>query len=198
MKNQSPLLPRTKSLRIMVQCAILIAMGTVLSLIPIPMPWLIWGGSLTPLSMLPICLIGLLNGPKWGLGSAFIFSVFQLLIGNCFAWGLTPAVLVICILFDYIVAYSVLGITGFFKGRSKITMCVGIGAAVLLRMVCHYITGVTIWEATMPEEFTNVWLYSLVYNGSYMLPETILTVLGGFAVLSVPKLWNMLKVDKAK
>ncbi len=197
MKNQSPLLPRSKNLRIMVQCAILIAMGTVLSMIQIPMPWLIWGGSLTPLSMLPICLIGLLNGPKWGLGSAFIYSVFQLLLGNCFAWGLTPTVLVICIIFDYIVAFSVLGISGFFKGRSKTVMCVGIAVAVLLRMLCHYITGVTIWESSMPDSFNNVWLYSLVYNGSYMLPETILTVAGGFAILSVPKLWSILKVDKA-
>ncbi len=196
MKNPTLLPTRTKNLLTMVQCAVLIAMGTVLSLIQIPMPWLIWGGSLTPLSMLPICLIGLLHGPKWGFGSAFIYSVFQLLFGYPFAWGLSPAVLVICILFDYIVAFSVLGITGFFKDRSKTVMCVGIAIAVFLRFVCHYITGVTIWEESMPDSFTNIWFYSLVYNGSYMLPEIILTVIGSFAVLSVPKLMSLLKGNK--
>lgn len=185
---------KNQNLRIMVQCAILIAMGTVLSMLKLfEAPY---GGSVTVLSMLPICLAGLMYGPKWGLGTAFVYSVLQLLTSSVFAWGLTPTVLVVCILFDYIVAFTVLGITGFFANRGKFTMLAGIVLALLMRMTCHYITGVTIWEASMPDEFTNIWLYSLVYNGAYMLPETVFTVIGSFAVLSVPKLMSLLKGKK--
>lgn len=196
MKNQSALPVRSQNLRIMVQCAILIAMSTVLSMIPIyKAPY---GGSVTLLSMLPICLAGLLNGPKWGLGSAFVYSVTQLLLGiSDLAYLPSAAALITAILFDYIIAFSVLGLTGFFKGKRKAVILISIAAACILRMICHYITGVTIWAEFMPEEFTNVWIYSLVYNGAYMLPETIFTVVGSFAVISVPKLWSMLNIKKA-
>ena len=188
---QAPALWRSKNLRTMVTCAILIAMGTVLSLLKVwEMPL---GGSVTPLSMLPICLAGLMFGAKWGFGTAFVYSVLQLLTSSVFAWGLTPVVLVVAILFDYIVAFSVLGVTGFFAKRGKWWMILGIFIAILLRMVCHYITGVTIWKSSMPEDWNNVWLYSLAYNGAYMLPETVFTMAGTFALLSVPRFVKLIK-----
>ena len=188
---KAPRLWRSKNLRTMVTCAILIAMGTVLSLFKIwEMPL---GGSVTPLSMLPICLAGLMFGVKWGFGTAFVYSVLQLLTSSVFAWGLTPTVLIVCILFDYIVAFSILGVTGFFAKKGKIAMILGIFLAIMLRMVCHYITGVTIWESSMPEEWSNVWLYSLAYNGAYMLPETIFTMAGTFIILSAPRFFKLIK-----
>lgn len=191
--NYQPALWRSKNLRIMVTCAILVAMSTVLSFIKLPMPWLIWGGSVTLLSMLPVCLAGLMFGPKWGFGTAFVYSAIQLLVSECFAWGLSPTVLIVCILADYLIAFTVLGITGFFRGRGKTAMCLGVALAAVLRMVCHYISGVTIWSESMPDSFSNIWLYSLAYNGSYMLPELIFTVAGAVAVLSVPRLIKLIK-----
>ena len=43
----------------------------------------------------------------------------------------------------------------------------------------HYVVGATIWAEYMPESFfgmtmTSPWLYSALYNGSYMLPDMIL------------------------
>ncbi len=185
---------KKRNIHKMVQCAILIAMSTVLSMLIIyELPL---GGSVTVLSMLPVCLAGLLHGPKWGFGTAFIYSVIQLMLSKCFAWGLTPTVLVVCILFDYLVAFTLLGITGFFRGKGRVGMCVGIAAALVLRMVCHYITGVTIWESSMPETWNNVWAYSLAYNGTYMLPEMVFTMIGTVILSSVPQLWRMLKLDK--
>lgn len=178
----------------MVQCAILVAMGTVLSFLKLYEAPL--GGSVTILSMLPICLAGLMHGPIWGFGSAFVYSVIQLLVSQCFAWGLTPTVLVVCILFDYIVAFSILGITGFFKDRGRIGMCLGVALAIALRMLCHYITGVTIWESSMPDDWNNVWLYSLAYNGFYMLPEMVFTMIGTVALTSIPQFNKLMKTAK--
>ncbi len=171
-------------------CAILVAMSTVLSfLVVYEMPL---GGSVTILSMLPVCIAGFLFGPKWGFGTAFVYSVIQLLTSKCFAWGLTPTVLVVCILFDYIVAFTLLGVTGFFKGKGRVGICVGVFVAVALRMVCHYITGVTIWESSMPDTWNNVWLYSLAYNAQYMVPEAVFTMIGTVVISAVPQLWKFM------
>lgn len=181
---------KNRNIHTMVQCAILVAMSTVLSLLVIYEAPL--GGSVTVLSMLPVCLAGLLHGPRWGFGTAFVYSVIQLMLSKCFAWGLTPTVLAVCILFDYIVAFTLLGVTGFFRGKGRIGMCVGIAAALVLRMICHYITGITIWKSSMPETWDNVWLYSLAYNGTFMLPEMVFTMIGAVILSSASRLWRLL------
>lgn len=171
---------KNKQVRTLVECAVLIALSFVLSLLTI---WeLPNGGSITPLSMLPVCLIGLLHGPKWGFGSAFVYSVLQLLNGRVFSWGLTWYVLIVCILADYIFAYTALGVTGFFKGKGNKGIILGTFLAVFLRFVFHYISGITIWRSVD----MNPYLYSLLYNGSYMLPECVFTVLGAIAICNVP------------
>ena len=185
---------KNQNLRIMVQCAILVAMGTVLSFLKLYEAPL--GGSVTILSMLPICLAGLMHGPMWGFGTAFVYSVIQLLVSSCFAWGLTPMVLLVCILFDYIVAFTALGVTGFFANRGRLGMCVGVAVAIALRMVCHYITGVTIWESSMPDEWNNVWLYSLAYNGFYMVPEMVFTMIGTIVLTAIPQFNKLMKDSK--
>ena len=178
----------------MVQCAILVAMGTVLSFLKLYEAPL--GGSVTILSMLPICIAGLMHGPAWGFGSAFVYSVIQLLASSCFAWGLTPTVLIVCILFDYLVAFTTLGVTGFFKDRGRFGMCIGVALAILLRMICHYVTGVTIWESSMPDEWNNVWLYSLAYNGFYMVPEMIFTMIGTVVLTSIPQFNKLMRGER--
>ena len=75
---------KNKKIRTLAECAILVALGTILSLFKIwEMPL---GGAVTPLSMLPVCLIGFMHGPKWSFGSAFVYSLFQLFTGSVFAW----------------------------------------------------------------------------------------------------------------
>ncbi len=185
---------KNRNVHTLAQCAILVAMSTVLSFLVLYEAPL--GGSITILSMLPICLAGLMHGPKWGFGTAFVYSVIQLLTSKCFAWGLTPTVLVVCILFDYIVAFTLLGVTGFFKGKGRVGLCIGVLVAIVLRMACHYVTGVTIWETSMPDTWNNVWLYSLAYNAQYMLPEAIFTMAGTVALSAVPQLWRLIDTKK--
>ena len=183
---------KNKKIRILTECAILIALGTVLSFAKIwEMPF---GGSVTLLSMLPICLIGFMHGPKWGFGSAFVYSIFQLLTSHVFAWGLSPLVLVVCILFDYIIAFSLLGVTGCFRlgGESdNVRVIAGTTLAMVLRFVCHYVSGVTIWASSAPEGW-NPWLWSLVYNGTFMLPELIFTLIATIIIFNIPAVRRLL------
>ena len=94
--------------RTLVECALMIALGTVLANIKIfEMPN---GGSITLLSMLPFILVSYRHGTKWGLFTGFVNSLLQMLLGFYAppAPGLLP--LVGMILLDYVLAFTLLGL----------------------------------------------------------------------------------------
>lgn len=176
------------------ECAILLALSTVLSMIPLPwkMPF---GGSVTIMSMLPICMVCFRHGIKWGFFTSFVYSVIQLMlsIGEIMAWGLTPVVLIACIFLDYIFAYTSLGICGFFnRGKNvktqHIFLCVGVAVAITTRFLCHYISGITLWTESAAGSGHSAYVFSLLYNGTYMLPELILTLIGANILLAAPQM----------
>lgn len=160
-------------LRALCEGAILVALAFVLSFVKLyELPN---GGSLTP-AMFPILLFAL----RWGLGeglmAGFVFGLLQLLFDCAYAWGWQSMLL------DYLLAFTPLGLAGLFKGKAwgifpgTILGCAG-------RFIVHYISGVTIYRIIEPTEipgigvFDDAVLYSLVYNGSYMLPNMLLALL---------------------
>ena len=166
-----------KRTRMLVESALMVAVATVLSLLKIDLPF---GGGVTLASMLPIILISHRYGFKWGLFTAFVYSVLQLILGVDNVGYATSAFMAAgVVVLDYILAYTVLGLSGLF-GNSRKGVAVGIAVTFFLRFVCHFITGVWIWGGWMPETFMNMtmtspWMYSFLYNGWYMLAELVLT-----------------------
>ncbi|MDO5479185.1 MAG: ECF transporter S component, partial [Clostridia bacterium] len=113
---------KTKKL---VVCAMLIALGSVLSVIqPFALPF---GGGITLASMMPVCLIGMIYGMKTGVLSALCFSVIQMFLGAstisaAFLPGEDQMILwkaILMCLLDYTLAYTVLGLSGIFKNKIK-------------------------------------------------------------------------------
>lgn len=88
------------------------------------------------------------------------------------------------ILLDYIIAYTVIGLSSMF-GSSRPAIIGGVVVTLGLRFLCHFLTGWMIWDALWPNEFgmTSA-VYSLWYNGSYMLPEIVITAI--LACILVP------------
>ena len=163
--------------RKLVESAILIALGTVMSLFKIDMPM---GGGLTFCSMLPLILLSHRHGWKWGLLCGTVYSLLQLVLGLDNVQYATSAFMAFSIIFlDYIIAYTVIGLSGVFDGVMKnrrAALAVGIAVTFCLRFVCHFITGVWIWDAMWPNELGMASVvYSFVYNGWYMAGELILT-----------------------
>lgn len=172
--------------------AVMIALAFGLSYVPLwKMPF---GGTVTLFSMLPIMFISIKYGVGWGLGSAFVYSWLQVLQGEVFGWGLTPAMLVGALLLDYVVAFTVIGLAGIFRKYGPSGAIFGCLLTCLLRFTSHLISGVVLWANY--EQFiafgkswvNHPWLYSVVYNGFYMLPETALTVVGVILVFTLPQL----------
>ena len=121
---------RIKRIRALCECAIMLALSIVLSYIKL-LPELPFGGSVTMFSMLPVCLVAIKYGWKWGLGTSFCFSWFQILQGGVFSWGLTPGMLIGSLLLDYILAFTVLGFAGIFSKKGTLGSILGIGAGFL-------------------------------------------------------------------
>ena len=179
------------SIRNLTISAIFIALASGLSLIKIIQ--LPIGGSVTLLSMLPIIMIAYKLGLGWGVGSAFVYSLVQLALGlaNVLSWGLTPLSLAGTIFLDYILPFTGLGLAALFANGGDIKRIMGVVAVMVLRFLCHFVSGIIIFDIWC--EWDNVWLYSLCYNGSYMLLELVITAVS-FAVLSrMPQIKRLMK-----
>ena len=131
------------------------------------------GGSITP-AMFPIIFFAVRWGLRSGLLAGFLFGLLQLIFDGAYAWGWQSMLL------DYLVAFTPLGLAGLFKRRGwglfagTVVGCAG-------RFLIHYISGVTIYKILAPTEFmrwtfTSPAAYSLIYNGSYMLPNTLIAL----------------------
>ncbi len=182
------------------EAAIMLALATALSFVRIfKLPW---GGSVTLLSMLPILIYSIRRGIGWGMICSFAFSLIQFFQGigdGLFGWGLTPVALVACIFLDYIFAYSVIGLGGMFRKQGMKGWITGVVVAVVLRFFVHFISGCALWgsygELWSGFSTDNTYLYSFLYNGAYMLPELIITLIGAVALLSVPASRKFLVVE---
>ena len=165
----------------LVECAVMIALATVLSYITIfsaPM-----GGTITAFSQVPIIIIGYRHGIKWGIASGVCYGVLQMLLqglGN-FAYVKGIGSYLILIFMDYVLAFAVLGIGGalFRKAVKNQSLALGLGGAVAsaMRFICHFVSGVTIW-GEYADGWRSVWAYSFGYNGFYMLFEGLMSVVG--------------------
>ena len=172
--------------RKLVECALLIAIATVLSLFSIfELPY---GGSVTLASMLPLVLIAYRSGILWGLASGVVYGIVQQLLGlKNLSYFSTWQSIVAIILLDYLVAFAVLGLGGIFRGRFKrqaMALAVGSAFVCLLRYFCHVVSGATVWAGlSIPTQAALA--YSFIYNATYMIPETIVLVLVAYYLGSV-------------
>ncbi len=181
-----------KNVQRMCVTAILLALATVLSILkPFSLPF---GGSVTLLSMLPIVMIALMYGTRWGIVSAFIYSLIQLGLdlGSVLSWGLTPYALIGTIVLDYLLAFTLLGLAGMFKQKGIVGIASGVILVLVFRFLMHFISGVVIFDT-----FTNAdaWIYSLTYNASYMVPEFVTTTIATIILFKVPAIKRL--IDKA-
>lgn len=141
------------------------------------------GGSVS-LAMFPI----LFYAHRWGMGRGllmgFAYGLLDMLLDGGYAWGWQSIIL------DYLAAYTALGLGGLFRGKDW-GIFPGIALGCLARFAVHHLSGITIYKILVPTEvegfgvFSNPHIYSLVYNGAYMIPNMIIAIVIA-AVLFVP------------
>lgn len=207
---------RTQALTV---SAIMIAFAVSISAICAVMPFLNlpFGGGFTIASMLPIILVAYMYGTKWGILTAFTYSILQMLLGfNTVSAFFLPGdsqmiwwrAIIVCLV-DYVIAYTVLGLGGIFRKKYTPTKAIVLGSifAISLRYVAHVISGAIFFGAWAEWFFTQegfyAWgqkileafsgdalaiVYSIIYNGTYMIPEIIITAIVACFVTRIPQI----------
>ena len=161
----------------LVETAMMVALAVGLELLCqfLPQPWA-YGGSIS-LGAIPIIYLSYRRGWKWGLSAGFVYASVQMLLGLSLPPANTFWAVTLCILLDYVLAFTALGLASVFsapfeKSVKPVTRIAGyvVGAvgASFLRFICSFLSGIILWDSYTPEGMS-VWVYSLVYNGSYML-----------------------------
>lgn len=146
----------------LVEIGIAVALVAVLSNIRVyKMPQ---GGSITAGSLVPIFYIALRWGGKAGVLAGVLAGVVNYILEPFFVHPVQ-------LLLDYPVAFGLLGVAGFLQ-RSPV---IGIVIGGLGRFLAHFVSGVVFFASYAPEGVSPA-VYSAVYNASYMLPETIISV----------------------
>ncbi|MFC0301600.1 energy-coupled thiamine transporter ThiT [Virgibacillus soli] len=172
----------------LIEVALFTALAFILDNVPF-LKFKIWGnGGSISLVMIPIFLIAFRWGLKGGLLAGFLLGCLKLLFGG---YILNP----FQVLIEYGLAFTVLGFAGIFarkiseavKDRQIKTYLSYITAGIILgsvlRFLCHLFAGVIFWAESTPDGW-NYWAWSFMYNISYMLPSTIICVLGTFLLFN--------------
>ena len=164
------------SVKILAEGGIMIALATVLSFLKVyEAPF---GGSITAGSMIPILLFSLRQGIRPGLLAGTIYGIIQLSVG----YVLTPTQAFL----DYIVAFGLLGLAGIAQksfsylgekvdAKKYVAVVLGIFLGIGGRFLAHFFAGVIFFSQYAGD--MNPWRYSALYNGSYLLPEFIVSTL---------------------
>lgn len=212
---------KKKNLYWLVESAVMIALAAVLELVAkMIIPELPFGGQVTIVSMLPVILVGWKYGICKGIITGFVYSLVQMALGvktisslilptsDDYLGGLGNVVLMF--VFDYVVAYTVLGLGAIFKQKIKnnsLSLTLGAFTVLTLRYLSHIISGYILygawaewfftqdgfysWGETIMNTYTGNALslvYSIVYNGFYMIPEIIITTVVAMIIGKIPQI----------
>lgn len=153
------------SARLLAQISLMLALTIILDSFKIYR--LPQGGSITLGSMLPIFLLSLWHGPEIGMLTGFLFGVISLILGPYIVHPIQ-------LLLDYPLPYLALGTAGFFKNKKYL----GVSVAIVLRFLCHVISGVVFFAEYAAESgYSSALWYSIVYNGSFLIFDAAICVL---------------------
>src|SRR3712207_3749609 len=157
--------------RVLTEAALAVALAFVLGLVRVwKMPF---GGSIS-LEMVPLILLALRQGPWVGIVTGAAYGLLDLAIDPFIVHPVQ-------VLFDYPLAFGVLGLAGFFQPTVRGAI-LGAVVAVLARFLCHFVSGVVFFASYAPEGW-NVYLYSAAYNAAYLIPSLAVALIAVVVLL---------------
>ncbi|WP_440897992.1 energy-coupled thiamine transporter ThiT [Amphibacillus sp. Q70] len=171
---------QSKRTLFLIEVAVFTALALILDIVPF-LSFKIWaqGGSIS-FAMIPVFIVAYRWGLKGGLLCGFLYGFLQLIMPG--AWIAHP----IQALLDYPVPFTVLGFAGLFAPAAQAALkqantkrfigmvTLGVLLGITLRFISHFIAGVVFFDSVI--DGMNTWVYSLVYNSSYLIPSFIINV----------------------
>lgn len=153
--------------RMIAEAGVAIAIAQVLSFITLfHMPQ---GGSIKAASLVPLMIFAYRWGGTRGIWAGVVYGVLHFLL------GFKSSIHYLSIILDYLVAYGAIGVCGYFK--DNITGLIsGSIVAIALRWFASVTSGAVVFASYAPQG-QNPWIYSMIYNASYMVPDGILNII---------------------
>lgn len=150
--------------RVMMEVALCVSLAVICSFVKV---WEMPQGGSVALTMIPILLISYRRGVVSGILTGSIYGVISLMIAGVIYHPMS-------ILLDYILAFGLLGLAGFFK-RNRSGLILGTVCGVGARFISSTLSGAVLFADYAPAG-QNPWVYSLVYQATYMVPELIIAL----------------------
>ncbi len=127
--------------------------------------------------MLPLLLVAIRHGVRSGVVAGVAYGIVNFLLTPYFVHPIQLAL-------DYPVAFGCLGAAAVVASQDSPLWRIAAGflLAISLRWVAHVTSGFVYFGELAPAG-TPAWTYSLIYNSSYLIPETILTLLVGLPMI---------------
>ena len=153
--------------RMIAEAGVAIAIAQVLSFITLfHMPQ---GGSIKAASMVPLMIFAYRWGGTRGIWAGVVYGILHFLL------GFKSSIHYLSIILDYLVAYGVIGVCGYFKDNMT-GLVSGSIVAITLRWFASVTSGAVVFASYAPQG-QNPWIYSMIYNASYMVPDGILNII---------------------
>ncbi len=177
-----------------------------------------FGGQLTIVSMLPIVLVSYRHGMKWGFVTAFTYALVEMVLGmSTISAAFLPSSdeymgvnAILMVVLDYLVAFTALGLGSCLRNRVQnpgLALMLGSLIALGARYLSHIFSGYILYSAWAEWFFTQEgfpgwgltlveglssnalsWVYSIIYNGMFMVPEMLFTAIVSLLLARVPKI----------
>ena len=180
MNTQTKIQPESKSqtvfqTKILAEIIIFVAMAGALALISHSFFSLPQGGSIN-LGMLPIFWLAMRRGPKIGIFAGALLGFVDLAIGPFIVHPIQ-------FILDYPLPFACLGLAGFFRRFQRFGPVAGVTVGGTARFLCHFTSGVVYFANYAPPGLNPI-IYSIVYNGTYMVPSLVICA---FAIFFLQK-----------
>jgi thiamine transporter len=148
------------------EIAVTIALAVICSFIK---AWEMPQGGSVALTMVPLLFISQKRGFVVGCITGAIYGVLSAIIAGIIYH---PA----SFLLDYVLAFGAMGLAGLFKSNNIKNITLGTICAVAGRFIVSLISGAVLFGEYAPQG-QNSWVYSLIYQASYLIPELIIVTL---------------------
>ncbi len=153
-----------KKTTIMTESAVAIALAAVCSFIKV---WEMPQGGSVALTMVPLLMISFRRGATAGIVSGAVYGIVSLLFAGRIYHPMS-------VLLDYLLAFGFVGVAGFFK-KNVSGIVLGSISGVGLRFLSSLISGAVLFADYAPEG-QNPWMYSFVYQATYLVPELVICI----------------------
>lgn len=154
--------------------ALSIILGEFVKLFEMPM-----GGSVTLGGMVPLFIFAFRWGGKPGMVAGAVYGLLDCIIGY---FPMHPAALIL----DYPLAFAMIGLAGFFR-KTTAGYIGGMITGVVGRFICHVVSGVIFYASYAPEGQAPL-VYSILYNGTFLGPELVITAVITLLILKFARL----------